>query len=186
MTPWAEWRAAFADCLAAVPDTVIQKAAQILLAADVVVTAGNGGSSAIASHFAQAIAKPDYRAGKGRGSFCASDNIPTLTAHANDGGWETALMETARPILERVPRAVLVAISSSGRSKNVVKLVELAKDIGHPIVTMTGFEGEPIRSMGTVSLHVPAHEYELVEPAHEFIAHRLQVLLRTLGASHAS
>lgn len=172
------WSSAILACVESVPDGDLLRAAQIFRHADLVLTAGNGGSSALASHAAQAIAKPDYGPGGGRAAVCLSDNVPGLTAHANDGGWEGALAEVARPFLDAAPRAVVLAISSSGRSPNVVRLAELARSRDRHVVGLTGFQGEPLRSIATLSFHVDSEDYEVVEPAHDALIHRIQYHLR--------
>ncbi len=175
---WSDWSLAIAACVASVPDDLLAEAARIIFASDVIVTAGNGGSAAIAAHAAQAIAKPDYKAGGGRASVCLTDNVPILTAHANDGGWADALVEAGRSWLEIVPRSALLAISSSGRSENVVRLARLARDLGRPVIVFTGFGGEPLRSLASVSIHVDSKDYEVVEPVHDALIHRVQYHLR--------
>lgn len=180
-TAWRDWARGVALSIVSVRDEVLQKAAEIILGADLILTAGNGGSSAIASHAAQAIGKPDYAAGGGRAAVCLTDNIPALTAHANDGGWPDALVELARPFLDAAAKPALLAISSSGKSENVVRLARFAQKNSCPVVAMTGFEGEPLRGLGTVSLHVFSHDYEVVEPVHDALLHRIQYHLRALG-----
>lgn len=181
MTPlpaWEDWVSAVASGVAAVPDGVIARAAEILLAADVVLCAGNGGSASLASHAAQAVAKPSYEPG-GKAAVCLTDHTPTITAHANDGGWNDALAESARPFLDRFgARCAVVAVSSSGRSENVCRLARLARDRGAQVVALTGFDGDPMRSLATVALHVPSHDYEVVEPVHDALIHRIQQHLR--------
>lgn len=177
------WSRAILDSIEAISDDDLLHAAQIFWHAGLVLTAGNGGSSAIASHAAQAIAKPDYAAGGGRAAVCLSDNVPGLTAHANDGGWEGALAEAARPFLDTTARVAILAISSSGRSANVLCLAELARSRNVPVIALTGFRGEPLRSIATLSLHVDAEDYEVVEPTHDAILHRIQYHVRALGGA---
>lgn len=187
--PWREWVDAVATAVASVPDEDLASAARVILGGEIIVTAGNGGSATLASHIAQAIAKPSYEAGGGRAVVCLTDHTPTLTAHANDGGWASALVESARPYIEST-ECVLVLFSSSGSSENVVRLARLAAEWGRKIVAFTGFKGEPLRSLATVSLHVPPHgtdrwppvaRYEVVEPVHDALLHRVQYYLREIG-----
>ena len=178
---WEAWSSAVATAIAAVPDADLLRAAEVLLAARLVLTAGNGGSSAIASHAAQSIGKPDYGPGGGRAAVCLTDSIPTLTAHANDGGWFFALEEAARPFLRAAEKTCLLAVSSSGRSENVVRVARLFQYTGRPVIALTGFGGEPLRSLATVSLHVDSSDYEVVEPVHDALLHRIQYYVRRLG-----
>lgn len=176
MRTWQEWFHDVVDGIAAVPDAQIKSAATLIRDADITLCAGNGGSAAIASHAAQALAKPDYAAGGGCAAVCLTDCIPLLTAHANDGGWEGALVEVARPLVRHVTAYLL--ISSSGKSKNIIRLAEKAREDGHDVIAFTGFSGGPLKELATVSLHVPSVDYEVVEPVHDAIVHRLQAHLR--------
>ena len=175
---WRVWLDALTAGIAGVPDALLAEAAARIAAADLVVTAGNGGSASLASHAAQAIAKPSYGPGGGRASVCLTDHTPIITAHTNDGGWPDALVEAARPFFDACPRAVLFALSSSGRSENIHRLAVFAADRGHPVIALTGFDGYPLRGVATVSLHVDSHDYEVVEPAHDALIHRIQAHLR--------
>lgn len=179
---WHDWLREMADGVAGVPDRDLERAAEVIFAAGIVLTAGNGGSASLASHVAQAVAKPDYGPGGGRAAVCLTDHTPILTAHANDGGWVDALVESARPYFEAMTaRCALVAISSSGRSENVCRLARLAADRGAPVIAFTGFDGEPLRSLATVSLHVRSRDYEVVEPVHDALLHRVQCHFREMG-----
>lgn len=175
---WTDWVDAVATGVRSVPDNILQVVAKTFYKASIVLTAGNGGSSSLASHAAQALMKPDHQAGGGRAAICLTDGIPTLTAHANDGGWPSALEEAARPFLAMRP--VLLLISSSGTSENIIKLAKAGRRC--EIVAFTGFTGGPLRELATVSVHVDSHDYEVVEPVHDALLHRVQYLLRTKGA----
>lgn len=180
--PHSKWLNEIATCLQSVDDSLLSLAAGTILRAGAVVTAGNGGSASLASHFAQAVMKPDYAAGgAARAAACITDAAPTFTAHANDGGWRTAMLETAKPILAAVPRCAVVLFSSSGRSENVVALAEYARIGHHPVVAFTGFAGRPLRDLADVSFHVDSDDYEVVEPVHSALMHRVQYHLRDLA-----
>ena len=175
---WHDWVDAVTSGIVGVPDGVLRKVAELLKPASVVLTAGNGGSHALASHAAQALMKPGYAAGGGTAAVCLSDGVPTLTAHANDGGWETALADVAEPFLRHADEPVLWLFSSSGRSKNIVKLAEDGKRFGLPVVAFTGFDGGPLRELATISVHVDSKDYEVIEPVHDALLHRVQHHLR--------
>lgn len=176
---WGAWAGALTRGVADVSDEDLLRAATVIASASCVVTAGNGGSASLASHMAQAIAKPDYVAGGGRQAVCLTDHTPTLTAHANDGGWEAALLESGRPFLR--PGCTLVLFSSSGRSKNICRLADAARAASLQVVAFTGFDGEPLKSLATVSLHVDSRDYEVVEPVHDALLHRVQYHLKQIG-----
>ena len=181
MKTWENWCFGLRDGILGVSDAELRRAAEVVLRSDLVLVAGNGGSSALASHAAQAFAKPSYGPGGGRAAVCLSDNVPLLTSHANDGGWEDALVECARPYVHAVRLVSLVVFSSSGKSENVVRLVRLFRDRFLPVVAFTGFEGEPLRSLASVSLHVDSDDYEVVEPVHDALLHRVQYHVREAG-----
>ena len=178
VTDWKEWSDAVAAGVRGVPDEALALAAATLSAASLVLTAGNGGSAALASHAAQALMKPGYEAGGGRAAICLTDSVPALTAHANDGGWSKSFVELGRPFLRDNFGVALWLFSSSGSSANVVALAELARQHYRPIVAFTGFGGEPLKSLATVSAHVDSRDYEVVEPVHDALLHRVQYHLR--------
>jgi phosphoheptose isomerase len=181
---WKVWSDAVAACVRGVPDVTLAHAAELLCSSTIVLTAGNGGSHALATHAAQALLKPSYAAGGGRQVVCLTDSISALSAHANDGGWAGALEELGRPFFDKAPRlgaqrAVLWLFSSSGKSENLVRLASLATSAGHRLIAFTGFDGEPLRSMATISVHVDSRDYEVVEPVHDALLHRVQYHIRT-------
>jgi len=141
-----------------------------------VLTAGNGGSSALASHAAQALLKPDYQAGGGKSAVCLTDAVPALTAHANDGGWASALKEMAAPFL--LFRPVLLLISSSGNSENILQLARNGRGHQCYVIAMTGFAGGALRGLATMSIHVDSDDYEVIEPVHDALLHRIQYHIR--------
>ncbi len=181
---WGEWASAVSLGVLNVRDDVLRSAAQVLVGSRIILTAGNGGSSALASHAAQALGKPAYKAGAGLAAACLSDMTPTLTAHANDGGWANALMETARPFFERsVGGVTLLLFSSSGQSENIVQLVRMGTKENCEIIAFTGFDGGALKQRATVSLHVDSRDYEVIEPVHDALLHRIQYHVRALVQS---
>lgn len=177
--PWKEWSDEIAASVRAVPDGLLIEVARTLLSADIVITAGNGGSASLASHAAQALMKPDYAPGGGLPAVCLNDTVPTLTAHANDGGWEQAFLEAARPFMWS--SAVFWLFSSSGKSPNIARLAARAVSRARAVISFTGFEGEPLRSFSSLSVHVHSHDYEVVEPVHDALLHRVQHHVRALS-----
>jgi D-sedoheptulose 7-phosphate isomerase len=183
---WEAWSDAIAAGVKGVPDEQLVRAAEVLRNSSLVVCAGNGGSSSLASHAAQALMKPDYAAGGATAAVCLTDMTPALTAHANDGGWGNALMELAYPFLRMTlnnsnRRTTLLLFSSSGRSENIRMLAATWREHGLNVVAFTGFDGEPLKSLATVSIHVDSHDYEVVEPVHDALMHRVQFHLRGMG-----
>ena len=125
---------------------------------------GNGGSAAIASHMQNDVCKA-----LGIRSLVFNEQ-PLLTALANDDGYET-VFET--PIkLWAEPGDLLEAISSSGRSENILRAVKAATERSCDVITFSGFdEDNPLRNLGNLNFHVDSSVYGLVENTHGAILH---------------
>lgn len=157
------------------------RAAEILDAAyradHAVFACGNGGSASIANHL-QCDHVKGVRNGTGVATrvYSLSTNVETLSAIANDLGYERIfeyqLQSHARP------GDVLVAISSSGSSPNIVRALEWAAANDMPTIALTGFDGGPARQLATASIHVDAHNYGIVEDAHQACMHLLAQYVR--------
>jgi D-sedoheptulose 7-phosphate isomerase len=127
---------------------------------------GNGGSAAIAAHVQTDLA---HSVGL-RAMVLHEPSL--LTAQANDHGYPRAFANLLG--LWADPGDVLVAISSSGRSSNVVDAAGLARERDLAVLTFTGFEpGNPLRRLGHVNFHVASGEYGPVESAHAVLLHQL-------------
>ena len=133
---------------------------------------GNGGSAAIAAH-----AVTDFVNTAGISALTLHD-ASVLTCMTNDYGYETAF---ARMITVHANRNdMLIAISSSGRSKNIRNAVEAAHDRGAGVITLSGFDADnPLRGMGKYNFWLDAHDYGLVEIGHQFILHNLSDRIAT-------
>ena len=127
---------------------------------------GNGGSASIASHMAI-----DFTKCGGVRSFCFNDG-PALTCLGNDLGYESVF---AFPItMHSHPGDLLMAISSSGQSANILKGVEAARTNGCRVVTFSGFKQDnPLRSMGDINFFVPSSAYGFVEIIHQTLVHAI-------------
>lgn len=127
---------------------------------------GNGGSAAIASHMTS-----DFMKNGGMKTYSLYDNSVT-TCMANDYGYEHIF---SRPLeLLANEKDLLVAISSSGNSQNIINAIEIAKKGGCIVVTLTGFEPDnSIRKMGDYNLHVPVCHYGMVESIHNLILQQI-------------
>lgn len=126
---------------------------------------GNGGSAAIASHMAA-----DW-SNRAKVSAFALNDAAALTATANDYSYEEVFR---RQVLRHIDAFdMLVAISSSGKSENILKAAEAANDIG-AVITLSGFAPDnPLRKLGNVNFYVPSSDYGIVETAHLAILHAL-------------
>lgn len=127
---------------------------------------GNGGSSAIASHMTA-----DYMKNGGMNTYSLYDNAVT-TCMGNDYGYEYIF---SRP-LEFLVREndLLVAISSSGNSRNIVNAIEIAKAKKAAVITFTGFEADnQAKQLGDINVYVPSSKYGMVESIHNLILQQI-------------
>ncbi|MDO8662340.1 MAG: SIS domain-containing protein [Candidatus Omnitrophota bacterium] len=131
---------------------------------------GNGGSAAIANH-----AAIDFMKNLGLRAHSFSDSS-LLTCISNDFGYEYVFAKPIEFFSDK--EDVLVTISSSGKSKNILKAVEIAESKGVDIITLSGFDlNNPLRSKGVCNFYVPSKEYGLVEVAHQYICHYIADIL---------
>lgn len=127
---------------------------------------GNGGSASIASHMAADFLK------NGGISALAFNDSSLLTCLSNDLGYESVF---SKPI-EMLARSgdMLMAISSSGRSKNILQAVEAAKKSSCYVITLSGFTSDnPLRGMGDLNFYIDSASYGYVEISHSVICHCL-------------
>lgn len=140
-------------------------------------TCGNGGSAAIANHMVCDHSKGTRADTKlmPRVHSLVS-NIEIATAIANDMAYERVFDFQLESYGS--PGDVLVAISSSGNSPNIVAAIEGAKKLGLKTIAMTGFAGGKARTLCDVALHIDAHNYGVVEDVHQSIMHAIAQFLR--------
>jgi phosphoheptose isomerase len=138
---------------------------------------GNGGSAAIANHLVC-----DCLKGARTDSTIApevvslSATVELITAIANDIGVEEMFAYQVSSLGK--PGDVLISISSSGASPNIVEALKRAKQMGMHTIAMSGFQGGASRSVADISLHVAAENYGVVEDAHQSLMHILAQYLR--------
>ncbi len=133
---------------------------------------GNGGSAANASHFAQDLAKGTRKSLEQRKRIKAlslTDNLPFITALGNDDGYETIFEQQLRTFAQAGD--LLIAISGSGNSPNIIKAVEWANKNGITTIGITGFNGGKLKQINTYSLHVPLDDMCTSEGIHSSIMH---------------
>ncbi len=169
------------DIIAALPVAEIQRAGEILLQARrrgiQVFTLGNGGSAANASHIACDLSKSSIRDDLPRFRVISLvDNVPLATAWANDTSYENIFAAQLENLLQ--PGDVVIALSGSGRSPNVVKAVLLARQRGATVIGLTGYDGGRLRELADPCIIVPSHCMEQVEDTHLIIGHLLSTYLR--------
>jgi len=128
-------------------------------------TMGNGGSGASASHAAGDFIKgASYGLDQRFKMICLNDNLSSMMAIANDIGWDDIFVEPLKNYIE--PGDVVIGISGSGNSRNVLKAIEYAQSVGAVTIGMTGFSGGKLKSMVDISVHSPADDMEIAEDIH--------------------
>ena len=132
---------------------------------------GNGGSAAVASHIANDLAN--------MGSLRAHvlHDPALLTCLANDYGYEQIYSKQIQKFAKQTD--LLIAISSSGQSRNILNAANAMAQIGGTIFTLTGFDSNnPLRKVGNFNYWIDSHDYGIVEIGHLFFLHHLTNLLR--------
>jgi phosphoheptose isomerase len=138
---------------------------------------GNGGSASIANHL-----QCDHVKGVGQGTdlrtrvFSLSTNAELFSAIANDLGYEHVFEQQLASVAR--PGDLLIAVSSSGRSPNIVRALEWATAHDMRTIAMTGFSGGRSRELADVSIHIESSNYGVIEDAHQACMHLLAQFVR--------
>jgi D-sedoheptulose 7-phosphate isomerase len=135
---------------------------------------GNGGSGANASHLCEDLGKGtlhDFEKQKRLKVMSLTDNTPYILAYGNDLGYDRIFVEQLKNFAE--PGALLISISGSGNSPNVLKAVEWANANGLKTVGITGYDGGKLKKMSQFNVHVPSHNMGAVESVHMVLFHYL-------------
>lgn len=146
---------------------------------------GNGGSSATASHYQNDFNKGISEYVDTKFNFtCLNDNVATLMAIANDIGFGEVFRFQMINKLEEGD--LIIAISGSGNSVNVINAVEYAKEQGNKIIGMTGYDGGKLKQLSDVSLHVDVMSMQVTEDVHMIFDHLIMsIFYKTLcGKEH--
>lgn len=140
---------------------------------------GNGGSAAIADSFVGDHAKLVQTDTKVVPRIISlSSNIPMLTAIANDISYQDVFLYQLRS--DANPGDLLLVISSSGDSENVVRAARWARENDMPVIAFTGFDGGRMAGLATVQLHVEGDNYGVIEDSHQSLMHVLAQYIRML------
>jgi D-sedoheptulose 7-phosphate isomerase len=133
---------------------------------------GNGGSASTASHFVCDLSKNTRREGWPRYKVIGlSDNMAVFSAYANDEGYENVFCEQLANLL--LPDDIVIAISASGNSRNVVNAVQYAKSQNAFTIGFTGFDGGIVGTMVDINLHINSNIIEHVEDLHMVLEHMI-------------
>lgn len=139
---------------------------------------GNGGSAAIANHwvcdFMKGINEDTIRKAT---AISLNSNIDLITAIANDIGY-AHIFSKQLDYMRPTPDDAVIAISSSGNSSNILNGIDKANELGLTTIAMTGFDGGRASRMADCSVHVPVHNYGMVEDLHMMILHAISQRIR--------
>ena len=142
---------------------------------------GNGGSAAIANHYVVDFIK--FFRGKTSLKpkiLSLSDNIETITAISNDLDYKYVFSYQAQSLCNK--NDLIIIISSSGNSKNVVELIKFAKKNKIKTIGFSGFTGGYLKKNSDISIHINANNYGVSEDSHHILMHaQLQYLIKYLG-----
>ena len=137
-----------------------------------VFVAGNGGSAATASHFVCDMIKgASYQRDRRFRILALNDNTSTITAYANDVGYDSVFVEQLRNFAR--PGDLYLAISGSGNSPNVVRAMEYANQAGCRTIALTGRDGGKLGSLAQLHIHVAEPHMGRIEDAHHIVCHMI-------------
>jgi D-sedoheptulose 7-phosphate isomerase len=138
---------------------------------------GNGGSASTATHFVCDLAKNTRKEGWPHFKVIGlSDNMALFSAYANDEGYENVFAQQLSNLV--MPEDIVIAISASGNSKNVLNGVSLAKSANAVTIGFTGFDGGKLCSVVDINIHVNSNIIEHVEDIHLILEHMIVRSLR--------
>jgi D-sedoheptulose 7-phosphate isomerase len=141
---------------------------------------GNGGSAATASHVTGDFLKGiSYNLDKRFKLHCLNDNVSGMMAISNDLSYEEIFIEQLKAFLQKDD--LVIGISGSGNSANVVKAMDFAKSKGAKTVAFCGYKGGKIKDIADLVIHAPIHDMEVTEDVHIIIFHAIkQIMMKKL------
>jgi len=140
-----------------------------LIAGKKVLLCGNGGSAADAQHIAAELVGCYEKQRRSWPAIALTTDTSALTAVSNDLGYEQVFARQLAGLAQ--PGDILIAISTSGRSKNVLKAVERARELGCRTIALTGASSDPLGSMCDFTVAVPSNRTSRIQEAHITIGH---------------
>lgn len=169
-----------AEVASQIPQENLQKAFDLLTEAlskgKRVYSAGNGGSAAISDHLCCDWMKGTHVPHKPAFKVQSlSANVAIVTAFANDYSYQETFSKQVEMLGE--PGDVLVLISSSGNSPNIIHAAEAAKAKGLKVIGLCGFAGGKLATVADVAIHVPANNYGISEDVHQMVMHAIAQFL---------
>ena len=162
---WSQYQTEFATYFASEEvQQAVKQASELLTKADRIFFIGNGGSNSICSHMME-----DYMKMARKRTMSFTD-AAMITCYANDYGWEKAMEEWI--IAQFLPGDLLVAISSSGESKNILNAARKAKEMKGTVVTLSGFNKDnSLSKLGDANIVIPVKSFGIVENFHSMLLH---------------
>jgi D-sedoheptulose 7-phosphate isomerase len=141
-------------------------------------TMGNGGSGSTASHLVSDLNKGAcFDQQKKFRALCLNDNVPTLSAYANDVSFEDIFKEQLKNFLHE--EDIVIGFSGSGNSENVLRALDYANSYGGITIGFTGFDGGRISKIVRHSLIAPVHDMQKSEDIHFILAHMIMRAMRS-------
>ncbi len=146
---------------------------------------GNGGSAATASHFCGDLIKGvSYGLDKRFKATCLSDNLPALMAIANDISYDDIFIEQLKNFLKKDD--LVIGISGSGNSANVVKAMDYANSMGAKTIAICGYKGGKIKDIAHLSIHATINDMEVAEDIHHLVLNHCVKRLVTNALNNSS
>jgi D-sedoheptulose 7-phosphate isomerase len=164
------------ELLNKIPFEAVDRVVEALISANragqTVYICGNGGSASTATHFGCDLAKRPIVAGQPRYRVVPlTDNNALMTALSNDIGYDVVFSEQLIPLVRKGD--ILIGISGSGNSKNVIKAVEVAKAAGAITIGFSGYDGGKLAPAVDISVHIPSFNMAMVEDVHLMLEHAI-------------
>ncbi|MDQ6706895.1 MAG: SIS domain-containing protein [Acidobacteriota bacterium] len=133
---------------------------------------GNGGSASTASHFACDMVKgASYQRDQRFRIMALTDQLPTLTAYANDVSYDSVFVEQLRNFAQ--PGDLFMGISGSGNSPNVIQAMEYANSTGCRTIALTGRDGGKLGPLAQLNIQIPVPHMGRIEDAHMIVCHMI-------------
>jgi D-sedoheptulose 7-phosphate isomerase len=172
---------ALAEASLAVSTDALREAADLLLDAQAngrrVYVMGNGGSASTATHLVCDLVKTAHVPGhRPLRAHSLTDNPALVTAIGNDLSFDESFSHQIGALVD--PDDVVIAISASGKSSNIIAGLVAATAIGAHTIGFLGFDGGPARDLVDIEIHVPWHDYGIVESVHLGVVHALTLAIR--------
>ncbi len=176
MTYFDEYRGELIAALETIDLSRVEKLRELLVDARAngrtIFTCGNGGSASTASHFATDLLKgASYERDQRFKVVALTDATSTISAYSNDVGYDIVYEEQLRNFLQ--PDDLVVAISGSGNSMNVIRALQFARSVGAHAIALTGRDGGELGKVATLHINVAEQHMGRIEDAHLAVCHML-------------